>query len=178
MAVVLGGKQGEVAHCTMCGQGLVFDMPQPVYMASAMMTAFDKHHKKCKVATFAEPKVVTPEDWFRGRDVGTSSYAIFFVMTGTMSPHGRYAAPLDPNDFGRCYRLLKLFPEWRPRLAEVARLFPKWGPMVERWDEMTALYERELPSGRAPLLYDLMEELNEAGILADKIMDETAPVTV
>lgn len=163
--VVMGGKAGEVAHCTRCGEGLVFDTPQPLYMASAMMKAFDKQHKGCKKQTYTEPKPLTPADWFRGRDVGTSSYTILFVMTGTRSPHKRYSVPLDPSDFGRCYRLLNLFPEWRVRLPEVAERFKEWGPMVRRWDEMTALYEEELPNGTAPKLYALMKVLEAEGRL-------------
>lgn len=96
-----------------------------------------------------------------------SSNTIFSVMTGTMQckdvfPRGwwRFNVPHDPGDFRRCYLLLKLIPEWRERLEEMADAFDYWRPFVDRWDEMTALYEqeRENEDGMAPKLYELMKQ--------------------
>lgn len=83
-----------------------------------------------------------PEDWLASDDTGISSETIYVALRG-LSPQGRdrYDIPHDPSDFGRCYRLLKLFPEWRLRLQEVADRFPKWGPMVAAWPRLEALYE-------------------------------------
>lgn len=52
-------------------------------------------------------------------------------------------------------------PSWRARLGEVAAAEPDWKPLVEAWDELTALYEDELTnkSGLAPKLYARMKEL-------------------
>jgi len=101
--------------------------------------------------------------WLFGHDTGVSSKTIFSVMTGVPCVSGAGGAhyPLDPSDFGRCYRLLKRFPAWRERLMDVAAAYPEWKPMVERWDEMTALYEEEIQNanGRAPKLYRLMRQL-------------------
>ena len=71
--------------------------------------------------------------------------------------------PADPDDFGRCYRLLALIPEWRPRLGEVSALFRKWKPLVDHWAELEALYQEEVPNhrGSAPRLYALMRSLAE-----------------
>ena len=82
---------------------------------------------------------MTPIDWLLSGDTGTSSKTICAVMTG--SELRSTDVPHDNDDFGRCYRLLRMFPEWRARLHEVAEEFPMWGPMVEAWDELTALYE-------------------------------------
>jgi hypothetical protein len=161
--VVVGGKHGETAHCTRCGEGLTLG-PQPIYIWTAATEAFIKEHARCKPGSYHETPTTTPLQWFLGRDTGTSSLAIFEVMTGTKSPHRSYSFPLDPDDFGRCYRLLNLFPEYRLRLPEVAERFPAWRPMVARWDEMTALYEEELPRGTAPKLYELMQELRPGGL--------------
>lgn len=70
-----------------------------------------------------------------------------------------YGIPLDVDDFRRCYLLLELIPEWRPRLPEVSETFPEWKKLVENWDEMTRLYELEQETGRCPLLWDLMKKL-------------------
>lgn len=89
-----------------------------------------------------------------------------FVTGSEMKGHFRPDIPYDPGDFGRCYRLLQHFPEWHTRLPEVAAKYPVWGPMVKAWDELTALYEEEKQSGKAPKLYKRMKELIEAGRLA------------
>jgi hypothetical protein len=157
--VVVGGKTGEAAHCTRCGEGLSLGGSQPIYIAIAMMDAFVNHHIHCRENGFSEAPPQSVYEWFRGRDIGTSSLTIYSVFMHTDSPHSGYDVPHDPSDFGRCYRLLKLMPSWKDRLDEVAAKFPKWKPFAERWSELTALYEEELPSGSAPKLYKLMQEL-------------------
>ena len=97
--------------------------------------------------------------WMINGDTGTSSETIWHVMTG--APVKWCGVPLDPADFGRCYRLLKVMPSWKARMPEVAARFRSWAPLVEAWDELTALYEEEVPNhrGLAPKLYARMSEL-------------------
>jgi hypothetical protein len=97
--------------------------------------------------------------WIVGRDTGSSSQTIWAVMMGAESAYASY--PYDPADFGRCYRLLALIPEWRVALDRVARAYPKtaWKSLVKHWDELTELYEVEAPSGTCPRLYARMREL-------------------
>lgn len=95
--------------------------------------------------------------WLASEGRGVSSETIFQVMTGI--PFQQYSTPCDPSDFGRCFSLLMRFPEWRPRLQEVADRFPKWQPLVDSWSEMETLYLEELPNGTAPKLYELMKKL-------------------
>lgn len=106
---------------------------------------------------------MTPTDWLLSGDTGISSETIFRVMVGSTAPvaWGKADIPYDPSDFGRCYRLLQLFPEWRNRLPEVANRFPDWEPFVKEWDSLTALYEEELAegTGKAPRLYEKMLEI-------------------
>lgn len=101
-----------------------------------------------------------PIAWLLGDDTGVSSKAIFGVMMN--QPTRDRSVPWDPSDFGRCYRLLKLMPSWRGRLNEVAEKYPAWRKLVDRWDEVESLYERELMNrkdGMAPETYNLMKEL-------------------
>jgi len=105
-----------------------------------------------------------PHQWLQSRDTGTSSKTIFYVMTGAVTEtglrcEGAFDIPYDPADFGRCYRLLDSFPEWRNRLGDVAKTFPKWGPLVENWKELENLYRQEYQLGKAPLLYARMRQL-------------------
>lgn len=105
--------------------------------------------------------------WFFGTDTGISSATIFSVLAdqkairdgARASAQFRPDVPHDPSDFGRCHRLLERFPAWRQRLAEVAEAYPDWKPFVEHWDELTALYLEESPTGRCPKLYYRMQEL-------------------
>jgi hypothetical protein len=110
---------------------------------------------------------MTPMEWLLGGDTGVSSKTILAVMTGN-EVSGPFGAdiPYDPSDFGRCYRLLQQFPEWKARLPEVAARYPIWGPMVEAWPQMETLWERESPTGKCPQLYAMMQELVDAGRLA------------
>ena len=57
---------------------------------------------------------MTPIEWLMSGDTGISSETICAVMTGSKKG-GVFGAdiPHDVADFGRCYRLLKNFPEWR-----------------------------------------------------------------
>ena len=135
--VKIGGSPGEVAHCTRCGEGLRMSLPIRVEVFTAAANAFTKCHIGCREGAYIPKPTITPEQWVVGRDTGTSSLTIWAVMTGNENPHGRNGPPLDPDDFGRCYRLLKLFPAWIPRLPEVAKACPRFAPMIEHWVEMT-----------------------------------------
>jgi hypothetical protein len=107
------------------------------------------------------PMGETPEGrWLAGGDTGTSSITIWSVMRNCSMPRDRRPGPpWDPDDFGRCHRLLETFPAWRSRMPEVAAAHPEWSRLVAAWDELTALYLEELPSGEAPRLYARMEAL-------------------
>ena len=111
---------------------------------------------------------MTPMQWLMGNDTGTSSKTIFAVMVAT--PMLDNAVPYDAGDFGRCYRLLKNFPDWRQRLPEVAATYPNWRPMVAAWDELTAMYEAGERAGwkdKGDLIYRRIKGLVDAGRLAD-----------
>lgn len=98
------------------------------------------------------------KSWVENGDTGVSSLTIFHVLARRVAPD-TVDVPHDPADFGRCARLLKVMPSWRVRLHEVAAAYPAWKPLVDAWDELTALYEAELPTGKAPRLYARMRDL-------------------
>lgn len=109
---------------------------------------------------------MTPTEWLLGGDTGTSSQTICAVMTGSKIDWAD--VPADPSDFGRCYRLLRHFPEWKARLGEVVARYPEWTALVREWDALTVLYEEEIqnPNGKAPKLYGKMKELIDEGRIA------------
>ena len=135
-------------------------MPIDMNVWLGALKGFEKSHQHCK-DTGRKPTEFDRHNWAASRDTGVSSFTIYTVMTGVPFPYSDYDIPYDPADFGRCYRLLKLAPDFRERLPEVAAKFPIWKPFVEAWDELTALYEEEIQnaSGMAPKLYARMKEI-------------------
>lgn len=129
---------------------------------------------------------MTPVEWLLGDDTGSSSKTLLAVMTGVN--YEGASLPWDNDDFGRCYRLLKRFPEWRVRLPEVAQQYPEWGPMVAAWDELTTMYEKicepdgqytarsyAANRGQAAVMYERMQGLIAAGQNAASAAREAQP---
>ena len=89
------------------------------------------------------------ERWIRGLGVGVSAKTIFaaladehYARTVTSSPRFTPTHPHDADDFSRCYKLLQIFPEWRPRLPEVGAKYPEtmWSKLASEWDLLETLY--------------------------------------
>lgn len=162
--VVSGGKIGELGYCTRCGEGLPNPPNQRLEIVVAMMEKFAELHVDCKESeSQPETKPTSPWAWLDGLDTGVSSCTIFSAIMNYHSPYRSYDHPHDPDDFGRCYRLLQLFPDWKSKLGLVTKRFPYWAPFVREWDTMTALFEEESKNAdrMAPKLYALMQELRK-----------------
>jgi hypothetical protein len=99
--------------------------------------------------------------WY-ATDSGVSSCTILAELVPEMrrlalhrlGEHGA-DVPHDPDDFGRCYRLLKILGEDSGALILVSLAHPKWSGLVDAWDELTRLYENE----EFQRLYERMKEL-------------------
>lgn len=94
---------------------------------------------------------MNPNEWILGRDTGTSSKTIWAVMMNAVHKGDActessvtFDVPHDVDDFGRCYRLLALFPEWRERIKEVGKVFPMWIPYIREWGKLEKLYCQHL----------------------------------
>ncbi len=145
-------------RCSHCGATCLPTMPSPVDVFVAAGKAFSKLHRGCpKPVPKPGPEFTTVEAWRAGWDTGLSSLAIYTHMKGGIPRHDTH--PRDPDDFGRCYRLLKIAPEWRARIAEVGAHGLAWEAIATHWDELERLYEEELPTKVAPKLYALMQVL-------------------
>lgn len=87
--------------------------------------------------------------WLMYGERGISSDTICYTLSGIDRPDffeyksfsNSKCPPSDSSDFRRCYLLLKLIPEFKTRLSEVAEKYPNWKKYVEKWDILTALYE-------------------------------------
>jgi hypothetical protein len=161
---------------------------------TAISKAFDKEHKKCRLIKALglscfhclrfghEPKACPrldykgdPERWWNGPDTGRSSKAIWRQLREGIAPTEKNTVPRDPDDFGRCHRLLEAIPGWRDRIGEM-RSNSEWAGLAEAWDELEKLYEEELPSGSCPKLYARMTEIlrgsGDALATSDEVLAE------
>ena len=104
-------------------------------------------------------------NWIVGDDTGMSSKTIWAVMLGLNLP-GWCCEPADPDDLGRCLRLLELIPEWKPRIGEMAAVSQSWARMIPHWDRIAASMAKEVgidwSKGRsAPKTYALMQMIRD-----------------
>lgn len=114
---------------------------------------------------------MTKETWIVEGKTGISSKAVWAHFSlGISTKDGWHTNPSDPSDFLRCYWLLKLAPEWRQRIREMAK-YPGWEKMAAHWDELETMlleawpkscasgdYEREPP---ASAMYERMQILRQ-----------------
>lgn len=98
-------------------------------------------------------------EWFVSRDTGSSSETMAAIHLG--AENGRFNPPLDPSDFGSCYRLLEKAPSIRESFSRIGQLCPAFKPLLDNWDELCDLFQQEASSGRAPRLYRRMQDLLE-----------------
>lgn len=149
----------------------------PVDMACAWMAAiscpecgsrkvfFGQTPKQIEVNE-SEPIAIRLARWQASSDTGSSSKDIAARMSGVTSPPGRlgWSYPWDAADLGRCLRLLRIIPEWKPRMAEMATCGPVWAALVARWDEMERSMDDEAgifweKAKRAPVTGALMRQI-------------------
>lgn len=102
--------------------------------------------------------------WIVGENVGESSKAIWAHMMGAGKPRWGYSYPHDPDDLSRCLRLLRLIPEWRERMPEMAKHGMVWRALIENWQCLENMMEAEVgwdwsKGSRAPKTYEFMKSL-------------------
>lgn len=93
--------------------------------------------------------------WLDCDDTGLSSRYMAHVLADGPACECHY--PLDPEDFGRCYRFLRAVPGKRA-FSNLSRS-KVWLEFVLAWPELEKLYEEELPTGNAPKLFARMTEI-------------------
>lgn len=90
------------------------------------------------------PEFITrAAQWIVGEDTGLSSISIWAHMMG-VEPEDGFTTPSDPSDLGRCLRLLRAFPEWDQRIAEMAGCGRGWQVLAHHWRELEQLMANEV----------------------------------
>lgn len=87
-------------------------------------------------------------DWLAGDDTGISSKAILNAALGKPTTPSKdyhwHNEPYDPDDLGRCLRMLRLMP-WAARgLAVLATHSGYWAVLVEHWVELEKTLAEEV----------------------------------
>lgn len=124
--------------------------------------------------------------WRTLGETGTSSKALASYLAGGWLPPG-FNDPADPGDFRRCELLLRAVPTLRPLLPKMAEVSPRWAGLVEQWDNIVALMEKEVPesfTGRvpygatAPKSYALIRSITGPTLAQDDNADQPPGVDV
>ncbi len=166
------GLVGNVMLCEHCGDREELKLPMRADFAVAIMQTWTKAHRRCpkREGVSAFRFAGSLDRWPESDDTGLSSRAIWehfrLGFARMREPHH----PWDPSDFGRCYRLLALAPEWRTRMPEMAKYGKVWERLAVCWDELTTLYEAEVDTSKLPhrakgkdgcahRMYDRMKEI-------------------
>lgn len=142
-------------------------LPMPVELASDFMKSFNRMHKNC-TKTWTEP-VAEPNNentsrsiaqnmewWLTKGEHGISSETMFYHLSGRRV--GRHESPpSDPDDFRRCYLLLKAVPQWRVDLHKLKAVSQTWANLVDNWDLLTEKLEDMMKNKKANGMYELMK---------------------
>src|SRR5581483_8766086 len=156
--------QEASVHCTVCRHEwlaeMIVDAPVEVATASMLSGRCPKCGAGARKVAFGRGDVPDPQPvqagmmdaekravWLKMHDNGLSSECLAEVMCG-LAPRGNY--PHDGDDFGRCERLLILYPEWRARLGEMRQVNDCWAALVENWDKIVAEWRHDVELSRKP----------------------------
>ncbi len=158
--------RNESLFCSHCGRKQGVSYPIEIEVFAAMAKAFSNSHAECE-KTWQEPapdetatELQNQNKWLREGERGISSEAIFSVLSGVpISNKGRLWHPSDPDDFRRCYLLLKFVPSWRARITEMGNISTVWAAIAENWDKLSEMLEAGMKTGKAPEMYQFMKSL-------------------
>lgn len=158
--------RNENLFCMNCGSSQAIPFPMEIPVFAAMGKAFGKSHATCP-KTWEPP---TPNGqlselgkanwWMANGERGISSETIWHTITGTpiRSRFGEMP-PSDPDDFRRCFLLLKAVPEWKAKLHLLKPLSKTWSNLVDNWDKLTEMLEEQMKTKKANGMYEFMQTL-------------------
>jgi len=108
-------------------------------------------------------------EWLAVGNVGRSSKALFFHLTGAPKRGGievdETATPSDPEDLIRCLRMLEAVPEAKTNLSRMSEMPGLWSKFHEHWEELVSLLEADCPQWmtekrfKTPLTYERMSQI-------------------
>jgi len=153
--------------CLNCGGEHRIIYPIGIDEMGIKVRQFNDLHGDCK-KTWTEPGADMSSGvkeramwWIANGETGSSSKTMWNCFMG--NKNFSFAHPYDPDDFKRCYKLLKAIPEWKSNLVKLKNLSPAWNNLVDNWDKLTEMYERNVredwKNHKAIGMYDFMQKL-------------------
>lgn len=132
--------------CLNCGGEHKIIYPISIPEMTKKIEAFNELHKDCK-PEWKEPEVNQEKStyekaifWITNGETGMSSKTMWNCFMGNRNFDVDH--PYDPDDFKRCYKLLQAIPEWKFQLQKLKPLSTAWSNLVDNWDKLTEMYER------------------------------------
>ena len=160
-----GFRNGDL-FCFHCGTSQKMP-PMPIQLASDFFKSFDKLHRNCQ-KTWQEPvnepngKTETENAnwWAVHGEHGVSSKTMFrYLCDNVIVPLQYESHPHDPDDFRRCYLLLKAVPQFRSKLGRMKNVSPTWSRLVDNWDKLTEMLEEQMQTKKPNGMYEFMQKL-------------------
>jgi hypothetical protein len=157
--------RNESFFCYNCGGKQIIPFPIDTRIFGAMAKEFEKIHKNCEpIWKQPEPDMSLSKSerirwWLENGERGVSSNTIIGVITDCFIDQKHYGHPHDPDDFRRCYELLKAVPELKMDLYKMKSLSEVWSKLVDNWDRLTQMLEEKIKSGKPNGMYELMQSL-------------------
>ena len=159
--------------CLNCGESADMPVPMEISMAGQKMQDFSDKHESCeKVWKEPEADMSLSEQeranwWLTYGEQGTSSLTMFVAIWGELITErecqsllkNRPGHPYDPDDFSRCYKLLKAIPEGKGKLHLVSAISPEWSNLIANWDKLTEMYEDLIKNKKSNGMYKFMQSL-------------------
>lgn len=164
-----GIRNGKL-FCFNCGKEQTIPYPMEAGFAAEFFSLFEKYHKKCK-KTWVEPSVYETKNlptkqhkmmwWVENGEHGISSKTMYDVLAGGRTGiinKQEYSHPRDPDDFRRCYLLIKAVPEMRNDIDKMREISPQWRAIADNWDKLAEMLE-ELFKKKSSKMYDFMKSI-------------------
>lgn len=161
--------RNQKLFCTHCGGEFALAFPIATAVFAKKIKSFNSLHSDC-LPVWKEPQADPDWSiqermnfWLSHGERGLSSMVIFEILSGHVIKIKAeyYAHPNDPDDFRRCYALLKLIPEWKIELHKLKQISPTWSRLVDNWDKLTELMEDQLKTRKANGMYEFMQRLTQ-----------------
>ncbi len=137
--------------CSKCGTEHKLNMPIAISEITKKTELFTELHKDC-LQTWREPKLDQENKtiqekaswWVANGSHGMSSKTMWACFMGQTDFRVNY--PHDPDDFSRAYKLLEAVPEWKDQkyMNRLKPLCKQWENLVNNWDALTQMYEKNV----------------------------------
>ncbi|MDD4970744.1 MAG: hypothetical protein PHT07_15060 [Paludibacter sp.] len=159
-------RNGDL-FCLNCGTSQKLPVPMSIPMLGVMAKQFNKEHKDCPPdwkqpeVDQSLPEIEKAKWWLLHGEHGTSSKCMFFWLCPDKLKRELFYTkthPGDPDDFRRCYMLIKTIPEWKELLYQMKTVSPVWRKIIDNWDKLCGMLEEQM-AGKKNEMWQEMEKL-------------------